>query len=69
MLVGKPDGRSPRERPTHILKNTKMNLREMCLEVVCVFDSSDSRRRPVAALVNAAINLLVPCKMRFFLRI
>ena len=60
VLVGKPEGKTPLERPRHRWEdNIKMDLQEVgceCMDWIKVGEERDRWR----ALVNAIINLWVP---------
>jgi hypothetical protein len=59
-LVGKPEGRRPLERPSHIWDdNIKMDLREVGWEGVDWIDLAQDRDRWLA-LVYVVMNLQVP---------
>jgi hypothetical protein len=60
LLVGKPEGKGPLERPRHRwIHNIKMDLLEIRLGVVDWVDLVQDRYR-WRALVNAVMNLQVP---------
>jgi hypothetical protein len=60
MLVGKPEGRRPLERPrSRSVDNIKMDLRETEWDGIDWTDSAQNRDQ-WRALVNTAMNLRVP---------
>jgi hypothetical protein len=60
ILVGRPEGRRPLERPRHRWEdNIKMDLQEVGWEGVDWIDMAQDRDR-WQALVNAVMNLRVP---------
>jgi hypothetical protein len=60
LLVGKPEGRRPLERPrSRWIDNIKMDLLQIGLSVVDWIGLAQDRYR-LRDLVNAVMNLLVP---------
>ena len=60
ILVGRPEGRSPLEKPRRIWEdNIKMDLQEVGWDCVAWIDMVQDRGR-WRALMNAVINLRVP---------
>jgi hypothetical protein len=60
LLVGKPEGKRPLERPRHrCIDNIKMDILEIGLSVVYWIGLAQDRYR-WRALVNSVMNLRVP---------
>jgi hypothetical protein len=58
ILVGKPEGKTPLEKPSHIWENITMNLETMCEGMNWIHLAKDKGQWQT--LVNTVVNLQVP---------